>query len=535
MDIESIIRQENNSTKDTLQLKRRLSSLQNSRNKKSLILYQALLANGFSKYFDKINARSEHYYLASIKEATKLNDLSLIIWTQLNYSKYLYFYCQIDKLTPIVLKTMEESSQIDPAKMIMPDETFKFFGWIMSTVEDDSAIKYYKKSLQYMKTPSSDAAGVLNAIGNCYLKNNDLSNAMQFFNKSEAIALKVHDSIRYAKILGDKAIVCEKKGNLNEAASLLKKDIFYSHRFKTDKNEMYASIQLAKILIKLNDTVQAQRILERAGTIASSKSYYRSWLKEIIELKLILLNGKNIEKELLLRRQLKTIEEYLLSTNGNTVLQRSYWLIQKKKYENDAKNIQLELEQEAKSNRIFITVLVLITSLSLLAYYSLNKKLKTKRIKIEKDRLLFEQKLSDANSDINSYTKHLENQNRHISILEHKLEEIKISASKQVEDENVKLQEILNSHLMTEENWSAFKQEFKKQHRGFYESLTENFPELKESNLKIIMLQKLEYSNYEISCLLGVTIDAVKKSKQRLKKKLGGKHDLLFDIISNNN
>ena len=28
----------------------------------------------------------------------KLNDLNLIIWTQLNYSKYLYFYCQIDKI-----------------------------------------------------------------------------------------------------------------------------------------------------------------------------------------------------------------------------------------------------------------------------------------------------------------------------------------------------------------------------------------------------------------------------------------------------
>lgn len=71
---------------------------------------------------------------------------------------------------------------------------------------------------------------------------------------------------------------------------------------------------------------------------------------------------------------------------------------------------------------------------------------------------------------------------------------------------------------MTDENWRAFKQEFKKQQSIFYECLTQNSPELKESNLKIIMLQKLEFTNYEISLLLGVTIEAVKKSKQQLKK-----------------
>lgn len=530
-DIESIILKENNSKKDTTALKKRLSFLNNSSNKKSNILYHALLANGFSSYFDKINNRSEHYYLKSIEESKKLKDPSLIIWTQVNYSKYLYFYCQIDKLIPIVLKTMEESNQIDPSEMILPEETFKFFGWIMSTVEDNSAIGFYKKSMQYMEKPSAESAGVLNAIGNSYFRNNDLSNAMLYFNKSESIALKVGDSVRYAKILGDKALVYEKKGNLKDAVSFLKQDIFYSRKFNIDKNEMYASILLAKILLKLNDISEAGRILERAGNIASSKSYYRSSLKEVIELKLSILNGKNPEKELLLRRQLKVIEEYLLKTNGNTVLQRSYWLIQKKKYENNTEKIRLQLEQEEKTKRVFIIILILTISLSIIAYHSLNKRLNTKRIKLENDRLLFEKKLNDVSSNINTYSQHINNKDKQISILENELEEIKNSASGHLDEDKIKLQEILNSHLMTDENWNAFKREFIKQHGHFYNTVMENFPELKESNLKIIMLQKLDFNNYEMSNLLGVTIDAIKKSKQRLKKKLGDRYDLLFEII----
>ncbi|MFB9076327.1 tetratricopeptide repeat protein [Flavobacterium procerum] len=530
-DIETIISKENNSKKDTIELKKRLSFLKKSSSKKSQILYNALLANGYSAFFDKINSRSEQYYLKSIEEAKKLNDSAFIIWTQLNYSKYLYFYCQIDRLIPIVLKTMDESNLVDPSEMIFPHETFKFFGWIMSTVEDDSAISYYKKSMQYMQKSSSESAGVLNAIGNCYFRNKDLSNALHYFDQSEDIALQVGDSVRYAKILGDKALVYEEKGNLNDAIRFLKQDIQYSQKFKIEKNEMYASILLARILLKLKDTSTTEKILERAGEIASSKSYYRSSLKEVIELKLSILNGKNLSKELLLRRQLKQIEEYLLNTNGNTVLQRSHWLIQKEKYENDTEKIRLQLEEGERTKKIYIIIVILTLSLSFVLYYSLNKKLKEKRLKLQNDRLLFEQKLNDASTDISTYAEYLKNKNKQISILENELEEIKSSTSIQSEEEKVKLQEVLSSHLMTDENWNAFKREFIKQHGDFYNTIMENFPELKESNLKIIMLQKLNLNNYEISSLLGVTTDAIKKSKQRLKKKLGERYDLLFEII----
>lgn len=529
--IESIIIKENNAKKDTIALKERLSFLKKSSNKKSHILYDALLANGFSAFFDRTNSKSEHYYLKSIEEAKKLNDLRFIIWTQLNYSKYLYYYCQIDKLIPIVLKTMEETNQIDPSKMILPEETFKFFGWIMSTIEDDSAISFYKKSMLYMQKPSSEFASVLNAIGNCYLRNNDVSNAMRYFNKSEAVALKIGDSIRYAKILGDKALVYEKKGDLKTAVSLLKKDILYSQKSKVDKNEMYASIVLAKILLKLKDTTETEKIVARAATIANSKSYYRSSLKEIIELKLIILNGKNPQKELLLRRQLKRIEEYLLKTNGNSVLQRSNWIIQKEKYKNETKKIQLQLDKGQTINKIYILILFLTILLSLITYYSLNKRLKAKKTKLENDRLFFESKLNDASSNIDNYLEYLKSKNNQISVLENELEKIKNFTSIHLEEKKEKLQEILTSHLMTDENWSAFKREFIKQHSEFYNTITENFPELKESNLKIIMLQKLDFNNYEMSSILGVTVDAIKKNKQRLKKKLGDKYDLLFEII----
>ena len=59
-DIESIIIKENNPKKDTTELKKRLSFLKQSSNKKSTILYHALLANGYSAFFDKINSKKHN-------------------------------------------------------------------------------------------------------------------------------------------------------------------------------------------------------------------------------------------------------------------------------------------------------------------------------------------------------------------------------------------------------------------------------------------------------------------------------------------
>src|SRR5690606_29403235 len=107
-------------------------------------------------------------------------------------------------------------------------------GWIMFTIEDDSAVDFLKKSMLYMKGTSSESADVLNAIGNCYFRKKDLVNAMHYFDKSEAVALKANDSIRYAKVLGDKALIYNKKGDVDTAVNLLRQDIAYSQKFKIE-------------------------------------------------------------------------------------------------------------------------------------------------------------------------------------------------------------------------------------------------------------------------------------------------------------
>jgi uncharacterized protein YeaC (DUF1315 family) len=97
------------------------------------------------------------------------------------------------------------------------------------------------------------------------------------------------------------------------------------------------------------------------------------------------------------------------------------------------------------------------------------------------------------------------------------------------------LQSLLASHLMTDENWYKFKKAFISTYPDYYEYLQENYDELTESNLRLIILMKLDINTKEITNLLGISADAVKKAKQRLKKKLGEKYDALLEINSKAN
>ena len=155
-----------------------------------------------------------------------------------------------------------------------------------------------------------------------------------------------------------------------------------------------------------------------------------------------------------------------------------------------------------------------------------------KIVEFENSKLQIEKKLLDAHRTLDSQINFLKEKNIQIQKLYGEIEIIEKSKSASKNSDHVKLDDLLKSHLMTEENWRNFKNEFQSEYFEFYSNLMANFPEITDSNLRIILLQKLGFTNSEISGLLGITIDAVKKSKQRLKRKLGEKYDLLFQLIA---
>jgi len=73
---------------------------------------------------------------------------------------------------------------------------------------------------------------------------------------------------------------------------------------------------------------------------------------------------------------------------------------------------------------------------------------------------------------------------------------------------------------MTDERWQKFKHVFNKVYPAYRTQMRQTYPKVTENDLKILALLKLDLSNASMSELLCVSVEAVRKAKQRLKKKL---------------
>lgn len=270
--IEYILRQEKNFGTDTIVLKNYLLPL--NQNPKYQVVYQGLLANGFSNAYNSINKTSDSYYLNSIQKAKASKNISLEIWSTLNYINYLYYYRNYIKLTPFLLELIEKIEPLAANQIITAAETYKRIGWILYTFGD------YNKSLHYLRLAketaaknTSEYASIMNSIGMNYFNIGNHKMASFYLNETAKLSKKIHDEVRYAKALGDLALISKKKGDYKKAIALLKDDIQISEQNKSDQNTMYASILLAEVLVNDKQLEEAFTFLNKAESIAISKSY----------------------------------------------------------------------------------------------------------------------------------------------------------------------------------------------------------------------------------------------------------------------
>lgn len=78
----------------------------------------------------------------------------------------------------------------------------------------------------------------------------------------------------------------------------------------------------------------------------------------------------------------------------------------------------------------------------------------------------------------------------------------------------------LDSNANEENYWEEFRKRFTHLHVGFIEKLQLKFPNLSGNETKLCCYLKMNMSNKEIAQLLNASLDAVDKSRYRLRKKL---------------
>lgn len=94
------------------------------------------------------------------------------------------------------------------------------------------------------------------------------------------------------------------------------------------------------------------------------------------------------------------------------------------------------------------------------------------------------------------------------------------------------LHNLYKSQILTVEDWENFKNLFDRVHPRYMPQVMHRYPQLTPAESRLVMLTKMGLNTAEIATMIGVSSDTVKKTRQRLRKKLEASNANLDDLVA---
>lgn len=528
---------------DTIALNQFFTDKATAQNNNKKAIYQAfykvLLAEYYRSEKEQQNPKIVALYTDAITLATSSGDLGIVLWTETQMGSYYYKHNELEKALNYFNKTKRILQSATTLSVPEKAWVYKRNAHFFQTIKDyATSISLLNQALQWCEKKCAEYNSILFSLGCIYLISEDFEQAEKLLQDSQRLAIQNQDELQYAKATGELGILHKKLGNNKRAEQLLIEDIEISKKIKENRNLMYARFQLGTLYLENNQTDKASEVLYKALHYAQSKEYLKGFEFDIYKLLLELaLQNKNTSEEIVIRRHLDQLSQELADTESEEKVNELRWQAENAqiKWQLDSNNSKLNKAQ----NSIWITGLLSLAAIGVFVYlyFSNRQKMKSHVEELDElisgfqqDKLKTEDQLSQTAYSLTAYQQYLEKKNSQVEQLQKELKYLKqIKSSANLEKHKTGLEELLDSHLMTDENWDNFKRLFISEKDMVYNAIKEQLPELTESNLRIIMLQVLGLNNGQIANSLGITQDAVKKAKQRMRKKHGPHFDDLIE------
>ena len=152
-------------------------------------------------------------------------------------------------------------------------------------------------------------------------------------------------------------------------------------------------------------------------------------------------------------------------------------------------------------------------------------------LKSEKQRA--EEELENSKKMLQHYMENMLAKSNMLDQFKNEIEVLTSLKSKELQEEKTEHLDFLNqATLFTDDDWDKFKVLFEQVYKGFFVRQKEKFPNLTPAETRLICLTKLGLESKQMTSILGVTLEAIKKARQRLRKKLGLSEESSLDDIA---
>lgn len=195
-----------------------------------------------------------------------------------------------------------------------------------------------------------------------------------------------------------------------------------------------------------------------------------------------------------------------------------------KKSRYSIQSLQKEKEKQVFQRNILITVILLLGMVGFLVItrQRLKAKLQLERLEQEKQRMQLQ--IESARDQLNMFTENIVEKTSLIEKLEEQVKGNSISAEQQL-----LITELSQQTILTEEDWFKFKSLFEKIYPFFFQKLKENAADITVAEQRMAALIRLQLTSKQMAAMLGISVDSVHKTRQRLRQRLQLNPDVNLD------
>lgn len=435
----------------------------------------------------------------------------------------------LDYATKAQLSAQLTNNKLNSAK------AFNTIGIIYGNLRNvSSALIAFKKSMSMFHSIGevAKASTISSNIGTLYNSIGQLDSALVYVDLAINNFQKIqHDSIAMTTAMLTKSAILSRKGEGSKSIQIANDALRISKIIKDPRLDIEVQISLAELFYDSKNYPQAIEYASKVVTEAHkvhaaeqlkfgykclSDSYEKVGQKEKA---LFFLKKYIIYNDSTLNRDLVSSMEQIQSRFEVKGRQQQIDMLEKDKK-------ILQVQEGITSQRVYylIILIVLIIVISLLILYNQQQRILRKRAEQE----LSGERLSYVEKEMSNLVLLIVQKNELISTVKQELKNIRKTApeSELIQNKTTSLIHVLNNNFGIEKDKALLNSNLDQIHNSFLNSLEKKYPNITESEKKIVSLLRLNFTSKEMASVLGISHNSVNVARYRLRKKLGLEHDV---------
>ena len=178
-------------------------------------------------------------------------------------------------------------------------------------------------------------------------------------------------------------------------------------------------------------------------------------------------------------------------------------------------NLNKEKRSQLILRNIIIAAIIVLAFIVVLTVNRQRLKEKLKTEKAEQEKIRMQQEVASAKEQLKMFTENIVEKTNLIEKLESQVKGKEISS-----EQHLLISELSHQTILTEEDWNQFKSLFEKIYPAFFISLKEKFPDITLAEQRMAALTRLQLTPKQMASMLGISVDSVHKTRQRLRQRL---------------